>query len=250
MAWQNGILPLRFRTPRCSMGGGAPISRCRHPKEVLVIFLRWNVIRWYQMAKCRNETVKHDQMAFWAAKTPMLIIVALVQTFFQVPGGLCLPVWQCFFAAYTGLYHPLLWVTKTLQVLTKNLNLDAPSAHTPVKAHPLVIKRGWHENDKWIFQFWTSSIIINGESSSINDSKWRIHGEFSWIVHWNTGTCYPFMARLLSRPSTAPGTMLRPRVESPAGASKLKTLGDGATALDVASYRDGGGPKIVDWTYI
>ena len=46
MAWQNGILPLRFRTPRCSMGGGAQKQQMSTSHwEVLVIFLRWNVIR-------------------------------------------------------------------------------------------------------------------------------------------------------------------------------------------------------------
>ena len=55
MAWQNGILPLRFRTPRCSMGGGAPSDV--YPK------FWWYFLgeTFYQMAKCRVP--KHDQMA-------------------------------------------------------------------------------------------------------------------------------------------------------------------------------------------
>ena len=48
--------------------------------------------------------------------------------FFPGSGGFMPPSLTMFFAA------PLLWVTRTLQVLTKNLNLDAPSAHTQVKA--------------------------------------------------------------------------------------------------------------------
>ena len=68
-------------------------------------------------------------------------------------------------------------------------------------------------------------MILNGEfMENVHELSIEIpeHVTLLWLG------CFP-------RPSTAPGTMLRPRVESPAGASKLKTLGNAATALDVAS---------------